>query len=41
MVEMSTGWQLGELFQMPGPQRFGNDVFAAEPFAEVNQFAAM
>ena len=33
--------QVGELLKMLRPERLGNDVLAAEPFAEVNQLAPM
>jgi hypothetical protein len=33
--------QVGESLEMLRPERLGNDVLAAEPFAEVNQFAPL
>jgi hypothetical protein len=33
--------QVSKFFQMFRPQWLGNDMFAAEPFAKVNQFAAL
>ncbi len=33
--------QVGEFFKMLRPERLGNDVLAAEPFAEVNQLATL
>ena len=40
-VQMFSRWQIREFFQMFGAQRFGNDMRAIEPFAEIDQFAAM
>jgi hypothetical protein len=33
--------QIGEFLKMLRPERLGNDVLAAEPFAEVNQLAPL
>jgi hypothetical protein len=41
LVQMFAGRQVCVFFKMLRPQRFGNGVLAAEPFAEVNQLAAM
>jgi hypothetical protein len=40
-VQMFARRQVGELFKMLRSERLGNDVFASEPFAEVNQPAPM
>ena len=36
-VQMFARRQVGELLKMLRPQRLGNDMPAAEPFAEINQ----
>jgi hypothetical protein len=33
--------QIGELFKMLRPERFGYDMLATKPFAEVNHLAAV
>ena len=40
-VEMVARRQIGKLFQMLRAQWLGDVVFLAEPFAEINQLAAM
>ena len=40
-IQMFPRRQVGVFFKMLRAQRLGNHVFAAEPFAEVNQPAAM
>ena len=40
-VQMFARRQVGELLKMLRPERLGNDVLAAEPFAEVHQPATM
>ena len=40
-VQMLAGRQVGILRKMFRAQRLGDDVLAAEPFAEVNQLAAL
>jgi hypothetical protein len=40
-IQMFAWRQIGELLKMLRPERLGNDVLAAEPFAEVNQPAPM
>jgi len=37
-VSMTISWRTGEFLQMFRSQRFGNDVLAAEPFTQINQF---
>jgi hypothetical protein len=32
-------WQVGEIRKMLRPEQLGNDMPAAEPFAEVNELA--
>ena len=41
LVQMFARRQVGEFFKMLRPQRLGDGVLAAEPFAEVDQFAAL
>src|SRR5689334_6217266 len=41
LVQMFARRQIGVFFEMFRPQRLGNGVFAAKPFAEVNQFATL
>ncbi len=38
---MLTGRKIGEFLEMLRFQRFGDDVFTTEPFAEINQTAAL
>ena len=38
---MVAGRQFGEAFKMFRSQRFGNDVFGTEPFAEIHQLATL
>ena len=40
-VQMLARRQFGKLFKMLGTQRLGNGMFAAKPFAQVNQLAAL
>jgi hypothetical protein len=40
-VQMVAGLQFGEALKMFRSQRFGNDVFAAEPFTEIHQLATL
>ena len=40
-VQMFARRQVGVFFKMFRAQRLGNDVLAAEPFSQVNQFAAL
>jgi len=40
-IQMFAGRKLGKFIQMLRTQRFGNGVFLVEPFAKINQLAAM
>jgi hypothetical protein len=39
LIQMLARRQVGEWLEVFRAERFGNDVFAAEPFAEINQLA--
>jgi hypothetical protein len=41
MVQIFAGRKIFVIAKMIGPKRFGNSVFLAEPFAEIDQFAAL
>ena len=40
-IQFVARWQIGILLQVLRAQRFGNGVFAAQPFAQVNQLTAV
>jgi len=41
LVQVFARWQVGKLFKMLRPERLGNHMLAAQPFAEVHQLAAV
>jgi hypothetical protein len=39
-VEVRAGWEIGKIAKAIRGERLGDDVFAVQPFAEIDQLAA-